>query len=162
MRPTNHLLVSSATGVGVWISTGEIIAIPIAAGAGTLPDGDHLPDMIWHHYLHNEPTAIFTLHAWEWLVAMLVAGVVLGFPWWLIALVAGYFSHIATDHIANKGKPLKYSILYRLSQKFKFHRIFAGGSLRHPMVALLQEARIKLNDDSDALPNNDKDNESLV
>ena len=162
MRPTNHLLVSSAIGVGVWIGTGEIIAIPIAAGAGTLADGDHLSDMIWHHYFHNEPTAKFALHAWEWLVAMLVTGVVLGFPWWLIALIAGYLSHVSTNHMANKGQPLRYSILYRSSQKFKFDRIFDGGTLRHPMVALLQEARIKLNDDSDALPNNDTDKESLV
>ena len=151
MRPTNHTILSAALGGGVWISTGEPLALPIAIGAGAVVDIDHLPDMIWHHYLNHSPTATLALHAWEWFGALLLASIYFGFPWWLSAATLGYGSHILTDFIFHRRPIQAYSITYRLYHRFDFYEIFPEGRIRKPIDALLTELHLSDNDDSDSI-----------
>ena len=143
MRPVNHLLLSSGIGVGVWLGTGEPVALAITIGAGVVVDGDHLPDMVWHHYMHREPTATFVLHGWEWLGGLVLMTVLFGFPWWLIAVIGGYASHLMSDHLFNGARPWTYSIIFRSYHRFRYHRIFPGRKLPDPVTAFLEEIHMK-------------------
>ncbi|MDP6455755.1 MAG: hypothetical protein QF898_20935, partial [SAR202 cluster bacterium] len=67
MRPNSHALFSTGAGTAIWAVTGEILAVPLTFATGTLVDGDHLPDQIWHFYLKGRPRVFLALHAWEWL-----------------------------------------------------------------------------------------------
>ena len=114
----------------------------MAVGAGALIDVDHLPDMIWHNYLGRSPTSTFVFHAWEWLGALIVSGALIGFPWWMTALVGGYASHIVTDHLFNRPLPLSYSIIYRAFHGFKMSKLYPEGSLDTPVQSFMKELRV--------------------
>ena len=113
MRPTNHLAVSTLIGGSIWVVTKEPVALILAIITGTLIDVDHVLDMLWHNVLNRRPTGSFFLHGWEWLISMVVLGIYIGFPWWVVAISLGYASHMITDQIFNKTRMFSYSIIYR-------------------------------------------------
>lgn len=143
MRPSSHLILSASVGAAVWAATSEPLALPITIGTGILVDIDHLPDMVWHHFFKKQATASFVLHSWEWLIGLFCLGIVVWFHWWIIAVIAGYASHIMTDQLFNKPKLLSYSFIFRATKAFKFRCIFPNGRLEHPRDAFLQEISFK-------------------
>ena len=142
LRPTAHLALATGAGLATWLGTGEPLALPVAVGAGVLVDGDHLPDMVSHFYLGRRPTVTFILHAWEWLLILTVVSVWLGFPWWSVAALVGYGSHVVTDSLFNGGKLPAYSIVYRAYHRFDPARIGPDWRLGHPVTELLRELHL--------------------
>ncbi len=123
MRPSKHLLVSSAAGSGVWAITGEPLGLPVTIAAGVLFDLDHGPDIWWSYVLEHRPVSTLVLHGWEWLAGLLVVGIWTRFPWWLTAMIVGYGLHMVTDQIANKTGPWSYFIVYRAWRGFRTERV---------------------------------------
>ena len=147
MRPTSHALLATGTGVAIWASTGEPMAVPLTFATGVLVDGDHLPDQIWHFYMKRRPRALLALHAWEWLMGLAIATVLLSFPWWMVAVTVGYATHIATDHHFNMPNRWGYFILFRAYHRFRIERISPDWTLKDPVHESLRELRIRKDPD---------------
>lgn len=147
MRPTSHALLATGTGVAIWASTGEPMAVPLTFATGVLVDGDHLPDQIWHFYMKRRPRALLALHAWEWLMGLAIATVLLSFPWWMVAVTVGYATHIATDHHFNMPNRWGYFILFRAYHRFRIERISPDWTLKDPVHEILRELRIRKDPD---------------
>ena len=141
MRPTHHVMLSAAAGAVVWGITKEPLAVPLAVAAGVLVDGDHLLDQFWHFYLHKKPAALVGLHAWEWLAGLVAACVWLSFPWWLVALTAGYAGHMATDQRFNRVHRMGYFITYRAYHAFDVDRLMPEWRLDPPVKSFIKELR---------------------
>ncbi|MCH2318002.1 MAG: hypothetical protein MK524_16790 [SAR202 cluster bacterium] len=157
MRPTNHALLATGTGAAIWALSGELLAVPLTFATGVLVDADHLPDQIWHFYLKRRPRRFIVLHAWEWLVALSVATVILSFPWWMVAVTLGYATHILTDHHLNMPHRWGYFLTYRAYHRFRIERISPDWRIEDPLQALLRELRIRKDhgDDSQTVPSDE-------
>ena len=147
MRPTQHALLALGTGTAIWAATGEPVAVPLTFATGVLVDGDHLPDQVWHFYMKRRPLGILALHAWEWLFCLILATVLLSFPWWMVAITLGYATHIVTDHRFNAPNRWGYFILFRTYHRFRIERISPEWKLEQPVHALLREFRVRRDPD---------------
>jgi hypothetical protein len=119
LLPSRHLALSTVAGGAAWAATGEALALPVTVGAGVLVDADHAPDLWWTLALGRRPVAVWMLHGWEWLVGLVVLGVWVGFPWWLVAVLVGYGLHLITDHLFNSGGLGNYFLIYRARHRFQ-------------------------------------------
>ena len=142
MRPSRHLAVSTAVGGAAWAVTGEAWALPVAVGSGVLVDVDHAPDYWWTFALRRRPLAIFALHGWEWLLGLVAVGIWTGFPWWLLAVVLGYGSHLVTDHLFNGGGLWSYSLVFRVRHGFRKERVAPYWDFDHGYETLRKEVPI--------------------
>ena len=132
-------MLSTGAGVAVWTISGEPLAAPATLAAGLLIDADHLLDQAWRFYLRRRPAALLVLHAWEWLAALLVASILLSFPWWMAAISVGYSLHLLTDQAFNHTRPWGYSLLYMAWHRFEVERFSTGWRLDRPGEALRKE-----------------------
>ena len=139
MRPSGHLAISTAVGGAAWAISGEPWALPVAVGSGVLVDADHAPDYWWTYAMRRRPIAILMLHGWEWLLGLVVIGIWIEFPWWLLAVVLGYGCHVATDHLFNGGGPWCYLLAYRIRHGFRKEKIAPHWELRHGYEILRKE-----------------------
>jgi len=119
MLPHHHLAVSLGIGAGVWVLTGEPLALPTAVATGFLVDGDHFPEYITALVLRRRPRWVLFAHAWEWVALGLVLTAWAG--WHPLALSAwlGLFSHLALDQVRNQDTPpLFYFLVWRARHRF--------------------------------------------
>ena len=119
MKPSQHLVLSVASGGVGWAATGEWGAVPIAVAAGTLVDVDHIPDYVWNFVLGRTPVMTLVFHAWEWPCGLLVLGGWTGFSWWLTAAVVAYGLHLTVDALFNNVDFTRYSIVFRALSGFR-------------------------------------------
>ena len=85
-----HVAVSAAAGAVLWAATGDVKTLPVAIGAGVLPDVDHLLDYYNWYVRRSYSRLILLLHGWEYLAA---AGLIYFFVLredWMLAVVIGY------------------------------------------------------------------------
>jgi len=141
MRPSRHLALSTVAGGAVWAGTGEPWALPVTVGAGVLIDVDHSPDLWWSFALDRKPVSIVFLHAWEWLAGLVVAGIIIGFPWWLIAVTVGAGAHVVTDGLFNGISLRSYSLVYRSRHRFDGTKLSPGSPDDDTYRILEQEVR---------------------
>jgi hypothetical protein len=134
-------MLSVGVGAAVWGVTKEPLAVPVAVAGGVLIDIDHLLDQVWYFYLHKRPAALLVLHAWEWLILLAVATVWLSFPWWLVAVTAGYAGHMATDQRFNLVYRMGYFITYRAYHRFDVDSLTPDWRLDPPLESFIQELR---------------------
>ena len=139
MRPSRHLALSTAAGGAAWAVTGEPWALPVTTATGVLVDLDHGPDLWWTFALRRQPVATFLLHGWELLAGLVVLGIWIGFPWWLLAVLVGYGLHLATDHLFNGGGLWNYSLIYRARYRFQLTRLADGWDFDHAYSVLRKE-----------------------
>ncbi|MBM3942645.1 MAG: hypothetical protein FJ316_06935 [SAR202 cluster bacterium] len=132
-------MLSAVAGAGMWAATGHPLALPVTVAAGFLVDADHAPDMWWSLALVRQPTAVYALHAWEWLAGMLALGIWIGFQWWLASAIAGYALHLVTDHVVNRGRPLTYSLIYRACHRFRMAEVAPSWTIEHAHEVLESE-----------------------
>ena len=117
-----HVGLSASAGGAVWAATGEWQAMPIALGAGVLPDADHLVDYYFWYVRRNRSRAFFIFHAWEYLLALVAAYVLSESPLALAGLAA-YTTHLGSDQIFNPTFSWTYSVIARLHLKFDAARV---------------------------------------
>ena len=117
MLPSIHFAISAVGGGAVWALTGEPLSLPVAVAAGVAIDVDYL--------LYRVPIAIKLLHGWEWFAALLVVGMLAGFPWWIAAAAVGYGLHIAGDQISHQRKWWWYILTYRTWKRYR-SRVIRG------------------------------------
>ena len=115
MQPTIHLAISAVGGGSVWAVTGEPLALPVAVAAGVAIDVDYL--------LYRFPMAIKLLHGWEWFAALLAAGILTGFPWWVTAAAVAYGLHIAGDQMVHRRGRWWYFLTYRTWQRYRRRKL---------------------------------------
>lgn len=128
----------------MWAITGEPWALPVTAAAGVLVDIDHTPDLWWTLALGRRPVAVYLLHGWEWIVGLALLGLWTGFPWWLVAVLAGYSLHVVTDHMFNNGGPWTYSLAYRARHGFRVARVAPQWNPSHAYEVLQKEVPFAL------------------
>lgn len=139
MKPSRHFALSAGVGGVVWAVSGEPLAIPVAVAAGVLIDADHAPDLWSSLVLRRPPTAMYPLHAWEWVAALIAYGAWAGFPWWLAALTAAFGLHVATDQVFNRAGPWTYFFFYRAWRGFRLDRVAPRWRDENTMRVLQQE-----------------------
>ena len=79
----------------------------------------------------RSPRATLLLHGWEWLAGLLVLGIWLGFPWYLVAVLAGYGFHMVTDHMFNRRGLWSYFLVYRARRGFQLSKRASYWDLDH-------------------------------
>ena len=139
MRPSQHLALSGVAGGATWAATGEPWTLAVTVGAGVLVDIDHGPDYWWFFSLRRQPLTVLLLHGWEWFIGLVVLGIFVGFPWWLVAVLVGYGLHLTTDHVFNRGRLLCYSFIFRASYRFQMAKVAPNWDLAHGYDVLRSE-----------------------
>lgn len=121
MRLQPHLAASTVAGVAVWAGTGDPLAVPIAIAGGVLPDGDHLLDYYFKYIRQDRRFQFYLLHAWEYLIAGVVAYLVFLTEPWLLALVAGYATQLILDQVSHERsfRTTTYFITPRILKGFR-------------------------------------------
>ena len=100
MGPIGHTVVSVGIGAGIWASTGEPLALPLALATGVFSDSDHAIDVIDAQAYDRRHIMLRLFHAWEYTAIALVALVIWYNPL-LLAVFLGHLSHLVLDQIAN-------------------------------------------------------------
>lgn len=131
MRPSRHFAVSTAAGGVLWAASGEPWILPITVAAGVVVDADHAPDLWWNFALRHQPVFTVVVHAWKWLAGLVVLGVWMGFPWWIIGVVVGYGLHLTTDHLFNSSCLWTYSLFFRTYRRFQVAQLAPGWDFDH-------------------------------
>ena len=114
-RPRYHAAVSLGLAGLVVLRTREWrAAVPVLV-SGVLVDLDHLVDLAVVRSTGKIDVLILPLHAWEWVMALVVRGTRLS-----AALAGGLAAHLALDQLNPVIRhPLCYSILVRASHGFR-------------------------------------------
>lgn len=99
--------------------------------------------------MKRRPLGVLALHAWEWLIGLAVATILLSFPWWMVAVTVGYATHIVTDNHFNTPNRWGYFILFRAYHRFRIERISPDWRLEDPVHALLREFRVRKDSDDE-------------
>lgn len=108
----------------MWAATGEPLAVPVAFATGVLIDSDHIFEYVdwlfkgWKRYM------IVPFHAWEYSILAIIGLFFWYHPLYLAAAL-GHLGHVTTDHFANGGRPLTYSIIYRAYKRFSQQELMA-------------------------------------
>ena len=123
----------------MWAITGEPWSLPVTLAAGVLVDADHAPDLWWTFALGRKPIATTLLHGWEWVATLLVVGILMGFPWWLLAMSVGHGLHVVTDQLFNGGGWRAYSVSYRASHGFQMVNVSPDWDSEHAYGVLQKE-----------------------
>ena len=138
MKPLKHVVASFSLGLLIWYLTKNFVAGFLCFAAGVTPDFDHAIEHIIHFgwkdlsiknvYIATEHTntrkgnrqykKLFLLfHSNElaiflWILAVITANV------YIIAIAAGYASHIILDYLGNKPYTATYFMSWRAISGF--------------------------------------------
>ncbi len=114
-----HVAVSAAAGAVLWAATGDARTLPVAIGAGVLPDADHLLDYYNWYVRRSYSRLILLLHGWEYLVAAVLIYFFAFRENWMLAVVIGYATQIGADQLFNGVRWHTYSLIARAAQGFR-------------------------------------------
>ena len=110
MQPPVHAAVSTVGGLIIWSLTGESLAVSVSLASGVLIDVDYL--------LYKSKLVPKIFHAWEWLLGLVSLVILMDFPWWGLAAIAGYGLHIVCDQLNHRRGHLWYFITFRICVLF--------------------------------------------
>ena len=133
-----HLSVSLAIGLAVGAIAHQYRTIYWALAAGFLVDIDHLVDywatkgrlvfnlreFLGVQYFHESRRVFVLLHAYEWAIMFLLAGVI--WSHWacvFVTLALSLATHLVIDKSYHCHSWLAYSLIYRLGKSFRLSRL---------------------------------------
>jgi membrane-bound metal-dependent hydrolase YbcI (DUF457 family) len=123
MRPTGHIILAAAVGVGVATATGSPWALATTIGTGVFVDSDHTLDYYQWFVRGKTDRVYYLLHAWEHLALLSAATVWSSYNPLLVGATLGYMSHLLADQIANHAYLFTYSLIYRAKHRFMMSKI---------------------------------------
>lgn len=140
MKPSIHAIASFFLGMAIWFFTKSIYAALLCFVSGTFVDFDHVIEYVVHfgrkglsikeiYRVCNErlfEKLYVVFHSAELAILLCVLGVYTK-NIYLLAISAGYTSHLILDFIGNPLHLFSYFLLRRFMRKFKAERLVKKG-----------------------------------
>ncbi|NLB60486.1 MAG: hypothetical protein GX806_05400 [Lentisphaerae bacterium] len=154
MKLPHHAIASLIVSGLVWLWLRSAAAAGACFLAGVFVDLDHVLDyslqygrrIRWRHLIAVFETGLFEniyifLHAWEWILVMLVLLWLIDWKPALLGLLIGFGTHLAMDQIGNRHQPWSYFLFYRMWHRFSGKHYYGAREYRRRLKHLKRTDR---------------------